>query len=162
MCDMPAAFRQKERVARRDHECCECYGTIKAGTRYMYSSGVWDGQGSSFKTCLRCDAVRDDGSVLARLVDFDCGPPMGDLAQWLLDIAGDLDMDLSRGLAVDIIEKGGPMVLSAIESRGRDSHQHWREGDKTAHANCIACVAMSNLGTTFAAVRQEPKEQTDV
>lgn len=155
MCDMPSAFRERERIARKDHRCCECYGTIKAGVRYMYSSGVWDGQGSSFKTCLRCDAVRTDGSVLAGLVEFDCGPPMGGLAQWLLDAAGDLDMDLKSGHAVDIIERGGAMVMATIESREHLSHQHWRDDDRTAHPNCTTCLSQSKLGTTFAAIRKE-------
>lgn len=57
MCDMPAVFRQKERVARKEHKCCECRAPIVPGETYTYSSGIWDGGASDFKQCQICAEV---------------------------------------------------------------------------------------------------------
>lgn len=51
---MPSAFNETYRTARKEHRCCECRSTIRAGERYRYVSGVWDGQGCSFKQCGDC------------------------------------------------------------------------------------------------------------
>lgn len=59
-CDNPAsAYREQPRRARKDHRCCECTRPIPAGDHYKYISGVWDGQGASFKTCWPCVAFRN-------------------------------------------------------------------------------------------------------
>ena len=54
MSEMPSAFNETWRTARKEHRCCECRSTIRAGERYRYVSGVWDGQGRSFKQCADC------------------------------------------------------------------------------------------------------------
>ncbi len=46
------------RVARVQHRCCECPASIEPGEAYEYYSGVWDGVGQSFKTCLPCAEER--------------------------------------------------------------------------------------------------------
>lgn len=62
MCDveMPEAFNQLIRKARKEHECCECCLPINSGDKYEYSSGIWDGRPDSFKTCLSCVEIRKD------------------------------------------------------------------------------------------------------
>lgn len=47
------------RKARKDHRCVECRETIKAGDRYEFVSGVWDGEPAAYKTCLSCVEIRD-------------------------------------------------------------------------------------------------------
>lgn len=54
----PACMRTVKRKARKDHACCECRRTIKAGTVYEVVSGIWDHEPSSFKTCPRCVTLR--------------------------------------------------------------------------------------------------------
>lgn len=54
----PEYIYQRQRKARKDHACCECSRTIKAGSRYEFTSGIWDGEPSSYKTCLRCVGLR--------------------------------------------------------------------------------------------------------
>lgn len=54
----PACMRTVKRKARKDHACCECRRTIKAGTVYEFVSGIWDGEPSSYKTCARCVVLR--------------------------------------------------------------------------------------------------------
>lgn len=53
-----AAFRQIMRTARKEHRCEECGSGIKVGARYEYTSGIWDGSPSDYKTCARCTLLR--------------------------------------------------------------------------------------------------------
>lgn len=58
--EAPAAYTETTRNARKPHQCCECYGAIEAGGRYVYVSGVWDGRGDSFAYHECCmDARRE-------------------------------------------------------------------------------------------------------
>lgn len=41
-------------TARRLHTCCECRARIVVGEVYQRITGVWDGQGETFKTCMAC------------------------------------------------------------------------------------------------------------
>lgn len=43
----------------RAHHCCECYELIKVGDRYEHTTGSWDGQWSTYRTCLSCVEIRD-------------------------------------------------------------------------------------------------------
>jgi len=53
-------YRDKERTAKKEHECCECRASIKVGEKYLYSFGVWKDYhdsypyARSYKTCLGC------------------------------------------------------------------------------------------------------------
>src|SRR5690349_116120 len=83
MSDMPSVCREVERTARKAHRCCECREIIEPGEKYQYVSGVWDGRGDSFKTCLRCALVR---RIASRHAEYhDEGPCFELLAQWILD-----------------------------------------------------------------------------
>lgn len=59
-CEMPQAFNQERRTARKQHSCCECHQPINVGTEYEHCSGIWDGTPDSFKTCLSCVEIRED------------------------------------------------------------------------------------------------------
>lgn len=60
MCDCePATFHSKtERRAAKTHQCCECGFSIMPGETYIHEYAVYEGRGTTFKTCSRCDAVR--------------------------------------------------------------------------------------------------------
>ena len=79
-CEMPSTINTIERKARTAHKCCECDDTISPGDKYEYTSGVWDGRGASFKTCLRCAGVRS-WYVHECLPTYECWPCFGDLYQ---------------------------------------------------------------------------------
>lgn len=114
MCDEPEAFREKHRKARQDHRCCECHGTIEAGSQYLYSSGVWDGGGRSYKTCLNCAKVRADTYKIVKGVDA-CGAVFGGLAQWLLNFAIDsLGQPMRGGFHGDVIARGGEIIRAEL------------------------------------------------
>ena len=55
----PSCHSQAIRKARKEHVCSECRETIPKGTKYDYSSGIWDGRAESYKTCLLCIEIRD-------------------------------------------------------------------------------------------------------
>jgi len=46
-------------IARKIHKCCECGESINIKDEYEYLKGNWDGQYSTFKTCLPCLSVRN-------------------------------------------------------------------------------------------------------
>lgn len=58
--EFPQSFEQKTLTAEQQETCCECKTTMNVGDQYEYSSGVWSGTPSSFKTCLSCVEIRDE------------------------------------------------------------------------------------------------------
>jgi hypothetical protein len=61
MCDIdgqPSCMTERVRTARKSHRCCECDEPIHAGEKYHFLSGVWEGQGDSFKSHVLCDELR--------------------------------------------------------------------------------------------------------
>ncbi|WP_054945003.1 hypothetical protein [Novosphingobium sp. KN65.2] len=71
-CEVPQAFCETWRTARKQHRCCECAGWINPGDRYNYVSGIWDNQPDSHRTCVQCVQVRD--WIVSQLTGWDCGP----------------------------------------------------------------------------------------
>ena len=57
--EMPTVCRVEKRKARKEHRCCACFRTIRAGERYENAWGVWDGAQSSYKTCHLCVELRE-------------------------------------------------------------------------------------------------------
>ena len=60
-CDFegPEFYNKRTPVARKPRECCECGSEIKAGERYEYVTGKWEGRLDSFTTCMDCVDVRE-------------------------------------------------------------------------------------------------------
>ena len=56
--DSPEFFSETVNTARKAHRCSECGRAIEVGEQYENVAGKWDGDFSTFKTCLRCRAVR--------------------------------------------------------------------------------------------------------
>ena len=81
MCDGQAetgsAYAEEWRTARKEHRCCACRETIRAGDRYHHVWGVWDGEVDTFKHCARCWRIfqalveRMDGDPVDLMLD--CG-----------------------------------------------------------------------------------------
>jgi hypothetical protein len=63
MCGEPDEYADvynvKWRKARKEHKCSACKEMIRAGDRYSYTSGVFDGSGFSYKHCVRCYLTMD-------------------------------------------------------------------------------------------------------
>lgn len=97
-CEFPAAYSTNWRLARKDHECCECHEVIRAGTRYKYFSGVWENTGLSFKTCETCEYAREDYYQL--LPAYYCRPCFGALWDEVRDTDGMSREEWLYGMAV--------------------------------------------------------------
>lgn len=58
MCDCdaeyPSFINDSHPKAKKDHNCCECRGTIKSGETYHNYTGLWDGEFSTYKRCEDC------------------------------------------------------------------------------------------------------------
>lgn len=103
MSEAPSVFRQITRTARKEHRCCECLRPILAGTKYTYSSGIWDGEPGDYKQCINCSLVFNAAGAVS---DDDEQPLFTQLTEWLgnyfhqgydreqsiRDIARDLDI----------------------------------------------------------------------
>lgn len=61
MCDgeIPSVFSDRYRKAHKDHKCCECRRIIKAGEKYHFAKGCWEGKWAEYKTCEECDGLRE-------------------------------------------------------------------------------------------------------
>jgi len=81
-CEMPACYTESKPRARQRHQCCECLGWIEPGENYQRITGVWDGQGSSYKTCRQCADLRQRIQKLTG-----CCVGLG----WMLDDLRDMD-----------------------------------------------------------------------
>lgn len=57
---------ERERKARKPHQCFECYRVIRVGERYQYTVYKWDGRLTSYKICLHCH-------VAAKWLVSECG-----------------------------------------------------------------------------------------
>jgi hypothetical protein len=74
----------RTRTARKPHQCCECHSTINQGEQYAFTSGVWNGEPASFKTCHNCWEILAQTSRYVNLTASECDdyPYFGGLLQW--------------------------------------------------------------------------------
>ena len=86
---MPSFCRQIHRVAKKVHTCTECGGDILPLDVYEHTTGLWDGDILTFKTCSQCEQCRDEYIELTRGDrDTDDGDySLGGLRDELMDLA---------------------------------------------------------------------------
>jgi hypothetical protein len=90
-CEMPEVFTLTKRKAKKRHRCCECRGWIEIGEKYEYTSGIWDGEPSDYKTCLGCAELRDELSKISQ-----CCIPLTGLREELMNYSDYNDDQESR------------------------------------------------------------------
>jgi hypothetical protein len=82
MCDLADGYnlvsRNDLRRAAKEHECMACGETIRKGDLYNNGASLYDGHWTSWKHCLRCDAMfhhieSESDEMLAIDVHLDCG-----------------------------------------------------------------------------------------
>lgn len=56
--DPATVYRSKTVTARKEHQCYECGRKIRAGERYLYAFGVWDGYAITHHTCSHCEEIQ--------------------------------------------------------------------------------------------------------
>ena len=68
------------RQARKEYRCCECRSPIVRGQKYEYTSHLYDGTWSTYRTCLPCVGIRERycpyghyyGQLREHLADSSC------------------------------------------------------------------------------------------
>ena len=90
---MSDVHHEKERKARKAYTCeeagwrgCRRTAQIKPGDRYVYYSGVYEGEPYSGRSCLRCRRARMRAWDRWRWDHPDEAPPMGELVQWMREM----------------------------------------------------------------------------
>lgn len=88
-CEVTSIYKATERVARKVHKCCECYGTIAPGKKYLSCFGIWDAGPARYPQHLlcaeACEFIRDvfeDGHCIG----------FGELFEWWDESRYHLDM----------------------------------------------------------------------
>ena len=81
MSDQPQCYSSELRKARKIHKCCECGTIIEKNEKYHYFSGIWDGEAHSFKTCQKCELLRE--YCLSSQSVYDDGMQFGGLEEYL-------------------------------------------------------------------------------
>ena len=56
--DYCTTLRESQPTARKQHKCGECRRTIEAGEKYNREVSLYDGDISTYKTCLDCMSIR--------------------------------------------------------------------------------------------------------
>ena len=81
----PECMTIVERKARKEHKCGECRKSIERGDKYQYISGIWEGEPSSYKTCLSCAKLREKAQLKASALEYDeeFYPAFGELHYWI-------------------------------------------------------------------------------
>ena len=57
---LPDVHTATERVARKEHQCCECGRTISPKEKYEDVSGKWEHGWDKYKTCGDCLSIRKE------------------------------------------------------------------------------------------------------
>lgn len=94
-------------VSRKTHKCYECGKEILPGEKYERSSGVWDGDFNTFKTCADCLSTRES---------FFCGGYIyGALWEYLWEHLRDVNGEVSSDCIVPLTPEAREKVCDMIE-----------------------------------------------
>jgi hypothetical protein len=110
MCELPSCVTYAKPKARKRHKCCECGGLILEGETYVRVSGIWDGEPERFKTCIECEALRNEADKNS--LDPDEMTPFGYLSETLSEMG---DEELSKRFA-EVKAKRKPAFANASEA----------------------------------------------
>lgn len=61
-------YHQTKRTARKRHVCCECRSPIEPGAVHDYTSMLFDGEWSTWRTCLLCAEIGDHSNCGGRII----------------------------------------------------------------------------------------------
>lgn len=69
--DGPTVYSTSKVKAAKDYKCTECWDPIAKGTRHEVTTGMWDKEWSTYRTCFSCVEIRDhfacDGWIYGQL-----------------------------------------------------------------------------------------------
>lgn len=102
--DYPEFYKHKSLVARKEHKCDECHGTIKTGEKYELHNGKCD-DFFTFKICSDCHEMR--ANISNKMGRDEC-LPFGELLEHVEEDATNLKK-----------------LLATAERRGKKLHESW-------------------------------------
>lgn len=87
MCDYdgPSVFTETVVRGRKEHRCVECKRVMPKGEEHEMCKGVWDGEWSTYRTCLPCRDLRNRISAIKHKEYGDACYVYGDLAEDVTD-----------------------------------------------------------------------------
>lgn len=59
MCELASIENVKVCRAKRDYRCVECSKPIPKGAQYESYGGLWEGEWSTYRTCIPCRDLRE-------------------------------------------------------------------------------------------------------
>jgi len=72
--------------AKKTHKCCECLKDIPPGDIYQKVTGLSDGRWTTYKTCKRCEELRDDvGLILSKAYRYSICLCYTELSEYLAE-----------------------------------------------------------------------------
>jgi hypothetical protein len=101
--DGPAVYVEKTRRAAKEHQCTECGEVIPKAATYEHTTGMWDGDWSTYKTCSSCVEIRNHFAKA-------CG------GQWIF---GQIWTDIEENFFPDMRAGGPCMEGLSPEAKGR-------------------------------------------
>jgi hypothetical protein len=109
----PEFYTEKIIKARKQHKCNECRGMINKGEKYERVTGKWDGNVSTYKTCLDCLSIRKQF--------FSNGWSFSDMLWDLKDHIVETDAGLSQECIAKLTSSARERVCDMIQEHwGRD------------------------------------------
>lgn len=116
--DRPSVYDEDVVSARKEYACTECDEPIRPGDKHERIKGLWDGEWSTYRTCLSCVEIRNH---------FACG------SGWLFGCLWD---DLRENFFPDMAAGGRCMsgLSPAAKARLIDMRMAWYlSHDETPH-----------------------------
>lgn len=112
--DPPSVCHTKTVKARKEYRCEECRRKIEIGERYENTWGVWEGEGSTFRTCDLCAELRKWARISVPCFCW----TYGDLHENIRDMVMEVRRDCPPGF---VMEWGRRMIKIERRKLG----QHW-------------------------------------
>jgi len=110
--DYCRTLREEQPTARKQHKCNECRRTIEAGEKYNREVSLYDGDISTYKTCLDCMSIRREF--------FSGGFYYGDTKWMLRDHINEIYGDVSESCLASLTPGARGMVCEMVEDCWED------------------------------------------
>lgn len=95
-CEIAQYYKCTDRVARKEHECCECSAPILIGEKYLQVNACWENRPDVYRQHLlcqkACEFVRDSGINEDECIYY--GGLMEWYHEWVNSIHANLDADI--------------------------------------------------------------------
>ena len=110
--DYCTMLREEQPTARKQHKCHECRRVIEVGEKYNLEVTLYDGEISTYKTCLDCMSIRREF--------FKNGFYYEGIVEALGEHVKDSDGDISESCLASLTPGARGMVCAMVEDCWED------------------------------------------